>query len=474
MQFSGKITNSLLLYLARFGWDQERLFELTEIPLEFLRDPTSWIAASEVETLLGKVDAEFQAQGEHVLTGAGHASSEVRGWGVLDSVLRMMKRPQDIFSQPHRFISYFVSPAPPIANLNGNDESVRFDLPISHQEYPCTVAYLSAALEGLPRYWSQENAQVLWRNTTVKISWSEAQNRLLAEGAQNHRPELVESLVQGVEMAQAQVEARDLEIARLEQEVRELKTKMTKLRHSNAPTNALSEDRREGLRGQLEEIRENVLRLADYLTRSHQAITLAKIAHRQDPQVQAVLRRIDWETIRSQYPWVNLQIMEGLNAAEQMLNSRSIDRPTARSGKVNIQEILDSVVAKLESSESGKLKIRQKSFIEEPVAIDADRAHVVLWQVLSAAAREMKYSGEVEILARKDGQFVEVVIGEKGENLGVGDLEDLPLFRGEVESGHVGLTSAAELIKQHHGEFFTHGDSAGSRQFICRWPVAET
>lgn len=462
MQFSGKITNSILAYLARFGWDRERLFEVTDIPLEYLRDPTSWIAAADVEAFLGKVEAEFHNKGENILLGAGHASSEIRGWGVLDSVLRMMQKPQDIFAQPHRFISYFVSPAPPIANLISTDEMVTFDLPISHQEYPCTVAYLSAALEGLPKFWGQECAHVRWHNTNVRVSWSDAQSRLLTAAPDNHKPELVESLVRGVEMAQAQVEARDLEIARLEHELQELKIKAARANQPsqsdaveslgartgpNKGSGDLPHDQRSRLQSQLDEVRENVLRLADYLTRSQQALTLARIAHRQDPQVQAVLRRIDWETIRTQYPWVHLQIMEGLNSAEQILNVREPAAAVVRAGKVNVQDILDNVVAKLEASEPSRLKVRPKSFIEGPVAIDADRAYVSLWQVLSAAAREMKYRGEVTILARLDGDHVEVVIGERGHP-NPQETDELPLFRGEVET-------------------------PGSRQFVCRWPVLE-
>lgn len=471
MQFSGKITNSILVYVARFGWDRERLFELTNIPLEFLRDPTSWINAAEVETFLRVLESEFHPQAPNLLTQAGHSGAEIRGWGVLDSVLRMMKKPQDIFSQPQRFISYFVSPAPPIANLLETKEAVSFDLPISPQEYPCTVTYLTAALEGLPRYWSQEPAQIRWRNTTVRIAWSEAQSELLQEQTPHHRPELVESLVRGVEMAQAQVETRDLEIARLEQEVRELTVKVARLKQQ--PTSKhleLSGGERAQLKTQLDEIRENVLRLADYLTRSQQALTLARAAHRQDPQVQAVLRRIDWETVRSQYPWLNLQIMEGLNSVDHLLNSSSPHRPGQRPGRVNVQEILDAVALRMEAAEGGAFKILRKSFVEEPIALDADRAHVALWQVLSASAQDMKYRGEVEILARREGDMIEVVLGEKGQAPEAS--EDLPLFR-EIDSGHVGSTSAAEILRQSHGEFQKQGETIGSRQFICRWPISE-
>ena len=201
MQFSGKITNSILVHLTRRGWDRERVFELTDIPLEFLRDPTSWIEAREVESFLRAVETEFTSLAPQLVRDVGHAGVELRGWGVLDSVLRMMKKPQDIYSQPQRFISYFISPAPPIVNLRHAEDSVSFDLPIAHNEYPATVAYLSAALEGLPRYWGQELSQVAWRNTMVKVAWSTAQNPLLEVQLTNPRPELVANKTSGAPTA---------------------------------------------------------------------------------------------------------------------------------------------------------------------------------------------------------------------------------------------------------------------------------
>lgn len=39
----------------------------------------------------------------------GHECHELRAWGVLDSVIKMMQKPQDLFLQPHRFLSLFPS-----------------------------------------------------------------------------------------------------------------------------------------------------------------------------------------------------------------------------------------------------------------------------------------------------------------------------------------------------------------------------
>lgn len=452
------------------GWDRERLFELTDVPLEFLRDPTSWIQASAVESFLRAVEAEFNAQAPHLIRDIGHAGVELRGWGVLDSVLRMMQKPQDIYSQPQRFISYFVSPAPPIVNLRHNDDAVSFDLPIAHNEYPATVAYLSSALEGLPRYWGQELAQVAWRNTTVKVGWSTAQNTLLEEPA-SHRPELVESLVRGVEMAQAQVETRDLEIARLEQEVRELRAQVTKVKQPGKAASAtdMASGERDQLREKLHDIRENVLRLTDYLTRSQQALTMARTAHRQDPQVQAVLKRIDWETIRTQYPWLNLQIMEGLSAAEQLLDPRPQTR-VIHSGRIRIEDLFEGVMARLDSCHEHNLRVKSQSFITHSVSVDADRLHVVLWQVLSAAARTIEHRGKIEMLARLDDPYVEISIKALGEPH-KREREELPLLRGENRLQDAGLATASELVQQQKGQLIIRDEQGVSRHFICRWPL---
>ncbi len=107
--------------------DLQRLFELTDLPSEFLKDPSGWFPAGDIERFLNIIDNEFSASfNESLPVLVGHQCSELRAWGVLDSVIRMMSQPQDLFLQPQRFISYFVSPAPPIANLVRQLDSVSF------------------------------------------------------------------------------------------------------------------------------------------------------------------------------------------------------------------------------------------------------------------------------------------------------------------------------------------------------------
>lgn len=468
--FSGKISNSVLVYLARKGWEREGLFEGAEVPFEFLRDPTSWIPAQEIESFLRLVELEFGSREPDLIVKMGHASAELRSWGVLDSVLRMMQKCQDLYAQPQRFISYFVSPAPPIVNLQRGSERVSFDLPIAHNEYPLTVAYLSAALESLPRFFGKENAQVRWRNATVQIDWSEAQNPLLVAEPSNPRPELVESLVRGVEMAQAQVEARDLEIARLEQEMRELKAERQRRDRNRQLALPLAEDERQLLLGKIEEIRENVMKLSDYLTRCQQALTLARTAHRQDPQVQTVLRRIDWDTLRSQFPWLHLQVVEGFENLEYMLDPSSRPTKSANAKKIEIEGLLKSVVGRLQSDDPARLKVVHQSHLARPVALDANRAHVALWQVVSTAAREMNHQGEITLVAREVSGRLEVLVSEKPK-IEKAPIDDLPLLVSQAPVEDEALALAADLLAQQNGQLIVGAGGVGRRQFTCVWPI---
>ncbi len=62
MLFSGKITNSFLVCLDKHGVDSEKIFELTDLPTEFLREPSCWIPAHDVEKFLASMESEFGAK----------------------------------------------------------------------------------------------------------------------------------------------------------------------------------------------------------------------------------------------------------------------------------------------------------------------------------------------------------------------------------------------------------------------------
>jgi hypothetical protein len=313
MLFSGKITNSFLVFLDRHGVDSEKLFELTDLPTEFLREPSCWIPAQDVEKFIASMDREFGSIFHDSLPKlVGHECHELRSWGVLDSVIKMMQKPQDLFLQPHRFLSYFVSPAPPVGNVVREDESISFDLPISNQEFPCVTEFLRSALEVLPCYLGRNPAQVLWQQTRLKISWSESQNDLLKEEdlTPNYKPELVQNLMEALEESQRQIEDLRNQLS------------MSGEGEKAQPIPSTDTEFVQGMRTYLTRARGHMMRLSDYLVRSQQLVTLLIGQNRMDRQVQEAMRRVDWDYVKAQSSQVAQETADLLTEFEQELNQR--------------------------------------------------------------------------------------------------------------------------------------------------------
>ena len=90
-----------MTYLSRQGEDYSSLLDSLSATEEFLRDTNCWMRAQEMENLLEQVTRlPLRDSEENILQKVGHSGPQLRSWGVLDSVLRMMPRPQEIFAQP--------------------------------------------------------------------------------------------------------------------------------------------------------------------------------------------------------------------------------------------------------------------------------------------------------------------------------------------------------------------------------------
>lgn len=312
MLFSGKITNSFLVFLDRHGVDSEKIFELTDLPTEFLREPSCWIPAQDVEKFIASIEREFGSTFQECLpTLVGHQCHTLRSWGVLDSVIKMMSKPQDLFLQPHRFISYFVSPAPPVGNVVRDVDSISFDLPIDNQEFPCFSEFIRSALEVLPVYLGRNQAQVRWKGTKLNISWSDSQSDMLKEEdlSPNYKPELVQNLMQALEESQRQIEDLRQQLSQGEGAIAQ-------------PIPATDTEFVQGLRAHVVRARGHMMRLSDYLVRSQQLVTMLIGQDRMDRQVQEAMRRVDWDYVKSQSSQVAQETADLLTQFERELNQR--------------------------------------------------------------------------------------------------------------------------------------------------------
>ena len=314
MLFSCKITHSVLSYLERRGEDLEALNDKCDWPSEFLRDPSSWLEAEKMENLLKLIEIEY-GQNPHdsgtddlLVVGVGHQSKDLRSWGVLDSVLRMVQTPKDLFAQPERLLSYFISPAPPVGEIRRQTDSVGFVLPVSEMQFPLVTSYLRAALEALPTYISKPMATVTWENSRVVISWSESQVSLFGSEASSElslHPELVRNILHNLESSQKQLEEMKRELIAKDEEIAALKSLSVAapavvgaVEGAASPAVALSADNHD----RLAEALHGLFRLGDYVARGQQLITLLIGQGRGNSQVREAMRRVDWDFVSTEAP----------------------------------------------------------------------------------------------------------------------------------------------------------------------------
>lgn len=302
-----------MIYLEGKGVDTSDVLDATTVPEEFLRDTSYWMQADEMEIFLKRSQEQCRksAECDQLMQVVGHECADLRAWGVLDSVLRMMPRPQEILSQPERFLSYFISPSPPIDNLTHSEVSVDFDIPVSADQYPLATSFLAAAFEALPNYVGQPVAKCEWSGIHVQITWNLDQKSLF-EGQETGRqisPELMRNVLSSLEKHSRELEEKNRELqaknelliqgqGRSEDAALTLPMVGSVVAAPEPQRLAaipLAQEQALFLSGQLS-------RLQDYMVRAQQLITILVAQGRMSSQVKEAMKRVDWERVRDQFP----------------------------------------------------------------------------------------------------------------------------------------------------------------------------
>jgi len=302
----------VLTYFDQKGEDLSYVLESTTLPEEFLRDSSYWMNAAEMENFMSVALARSQ-QGDRAVDGnlfesVGHAGPELRAWGVLDSVLRMMPRPQEILAQPERFLSYFISPAPPIDNLVHSESGVAFDLPVSADQYPLVTSYLRAAFESLPLYVGQSQGVCSWDGIHLKINWTLEQKSIFADADPGRQisPELLRSIVVSLEKHQRELEEKNRELQARNEQLIKAQSEMEKAVSTSLTIESFVNNPVRNLdfidESSLNVLGSNLSKLSDYMVRAQQLITMLVAQERMNPAVKEAMRRVDWEKVKAQFP----------------------------------------------------------------------------------------------------------------------------------------------------------------------------
>lgn len=279
MHLSCKLTHSVIRFLEAQDQELSPLFAAVPVPGEFMRDPSYWLRADEFENFLNEVVQKWSNDG---LRKMAASCVEFRSWGVLDSVLRMMSSPAEVFQHPEQLLSYFISPAPPVDNVSRTENAMAFDVPMSHEQYPLSCEFIAYSLEVIPVFMGLPAAEVTWEGIRVSINWQTQQDSIF-EGVDLGRqlsPDLMRDVLKNLGHNE-QVKSSSQVLAKIKE-----------VKPPRAP--AVSQE--------VLEIKNHVARLSDYMIRAQQLITLLVGSKRMTPEVKQAMKRVNWEHVQAQFP----------------------------------------------------------------------------------------------------------------------------------------------------------------------------
>lgn len=463
MHFSCKISNSVLTFFDKEGLTKEFIYT-DSWSAEFLRDPSFWMPAAEMENFLRTVQHQTKNFEE-----IGQRAATLQSWGPLDSVLKLMDSPQEMLAQPERFLSYFISPPPPVAKVKRTDDTLSFETPISEEEFPLTTAYIKSAIESLPSFVGRSCAQARWVKNRVEINWSSSQENLFteAEPAGVFNPKLMQNLVATLERVQRELEQRNKEILLKDEELQKLK----RARSTGDKVSGVSElamTIAHQMNHPIAYVSNNVQRLEDYLQVASQAI--------QNMKPKAVsLDLARWREIEAEFPIVVNETVTGLSQLRDIVREFSMwtgVHALKGHSKVptDINQIVNRVVDGLGPSIPSHVRIDRHLFLDKPVpALPAGIEQVVL-SLVQNAVQAIAQTGSIRISTMPTHDRANIEIADTG--VGLDESARKNIFNPFSGRGRMGLAAARTIVSMHDGDISVESAPGKGSVFKIALPMS--
>lgn len=470
MQVSCKVSYSVLVYVERQGAQLEGFFEKFETPIEFLKDPSGRLEFREMEAFLEALaDYLGFADKARFFREIGRNNFELRAWGVLDSVLKMVESPADIFLQPDRFLSYFLTPHPDITIQSQGDHQLLFTLnqspPKSH-----VSSYLLGAVEGLPHYMGMPQAQIeALSEEKYQLTWYDDQESLFDEQEKKRRqfhPEIVHSVMQSLQEHQKNIVDAPQKIESPQHIASEAFEKMVSLEVEKRLDTWIKKQK--DFDESFFKIKNDFYKMYDYFTRAQQIITLVSPSARK-ASVREAMRRVDWDYVQKEFPKMVESACDSILAMKDAFHmtveqNKPQSSEATKIKETDLNELIDTVVEGL-SFEEKSFKVDRNLHLDKHVMIDPESFSQALGQVFENSLANSNKSAEVKIVTRSNGSKIQIEISDKG--LGISDENLQKIF--DNDSDH-NLNSSKEIIQRHRGQISVSSRQGEGSTYLIEFP----
>jgi signal transduction histidine kinase len=469
VQVSSKVSYSVLVFLERQGVQLESFFENLDTPVELFRDPSCWIPIDKMEEFLKALtNFTHQPQAFQFLREVGQKNHELRAWGVLDSVLKMVESPKDIFLQPERFLSYFLTPHPElqVTRLEGNQILVSLQRP---PQAHYVHSYLVGAIEGLPTYTGRPQALIENLDTTTfKMTWFDDQQSLFDEQESKRRqfhPEIVHSVLESIK--QQHIHQTENPGQSLEEEKKVANEAFEKM-VSHEVEKRLGDwlERMHNLDETIFKIKNDFFKMYDYFTRAQQIITLVTPTARK-ASVREAMRRVDWDYVQKEFPRLVEGACDSILSIKDQINTRPepVELDPVDKKPTDINQLIDSVVESLPIDGHG-LKLDRHWLFDKPVHVDTHQMTRVLEDILKTSVSKLERQGEIKLTTRPLGSRMQIEITDNGTGFAAEDLE--VLFDQSIGNN---LYELKKIIQDHQGEISVSSRRGVGSTYLIELPI---
>jgi len=471
VQVSSKVSYSVLVYLERKGVHLEPFLENLDTPLEFYKDPSTWISVTKMEEFLQALMSFLQQKDpSQYIREIGQKNHELRAWGVLDSVLKMVESPKDIFFQPERFLSYFLTPHPELVIEKQDDNHIV----VRMQKEPTAQlvhSYLVGAVEGLPAYTGRPPARIETLNgTSFQLTWFDNQQSLFDEQESKRRqlhPQIVNSVLESIKEQNKTLDSNQTGHGVQNQVTSEAFERMVSLEVEKRMEGWLT--RLDSFDQTIFKIKNDFYKMYDYFTRAQQIITLVTPSARK-ASVREAMRRVDWDYVQKEFPRLVEGACDSILSIKHDLQSKPEKKvapeETTLKQPTDLNQLIDTVVESLAFGDRS-LKVDRQWLLDKDVHVDGTQITQVLESILKSSVSQIDRQGEIRLITRPKGSKVQIEISDTGAGFSAPDLEKI-----FDDQGGDNLSQSKKIIQDHHGEISVSSREGVGSTYLIELPIS--
>jgi signal transduction histidine kinase len=178
------------------------------------------------------------------------------------------------------------------------------------------------------------------------------------------------------------------------------------------------------------------------------------------------------EKVKKMFEVIDKEVNHASNIVRDLLDYSRVRKPELK--KLDLASSIQDALAQVKFSENITLTTK---FREAPtIEADPEQLRRIFQNIALNGAQAMPNGGELTVLTRKNGDFVEVVFTDTGGGIPEENMSKLfaPLFTTKTEGVGLGLAICKNLVEGHNGRLEVNSKVGEGSTFTIKLPIHQT